>query len=151
MGIPPEKVGILTSSNRATITEAEEIFTEEVINPMQSLFEFQVNIILNDDLGLNVVFSFTDRVYNLEKLAKISSLVKGLSVNEIRTMIFGLEKKEGDEYDIPLVRQTDTTLLEETIAEASGKSSSSKDKKYKDELKKEIIDLIKMRKELTAK
>jgi phage portal protein BeeE len=110
LGIPPEKLSILENSNKATITEAEATMTEEVINPLQSLFEFQMEIILNDDLKLDVTFKFADTFYNIEQMAKVSRNIKGVTTNEIRTLLFNFPKSDDPNADEILISRSDLGL-----------------------------------------
>ena len=145
LGVPPEKLSIVENSNRATIQEADSIMAEEVINPIQSLFEYQMNVIFNDDLKMAVDFKFSDKMYNMEKLAKVSRTVKGLTMNEIRTLILGVKKSEDENADKIYIGSTD-----KAIDESSQPGTITKDafKKFQ-AMKDDIVKLLKERDKLS--
>lgn len=140
-GFPPEKLSIIENSNRATITESDQIMTEEIVNPLQSLFEFQFNIIFQEDLNLDVEFKFKDKTYDTEKIAKISRTIKGMTYNEIREKVLRLEKSTNPAAD-ELVISNSERLLGEPVAATP---TAQKDERI-NILKDEIDALIELRK-----
>lgn len=145
-GFPPEKLSILDNSNRATITESDQIMTEEIVNPIQSLFEYQMNIIFQDDLGLDVEFKFADKIYNIEKLSKVSKEVRGMSANEIRVKILNIAPSDDPLADEIILSNTDRFMSQEPT---SATPAAQKDRIGV--LKDEIKQLMEMRKQYEHK
>jgi len=154
-GIPPEKLSILENSNRATIEEADQIMTEEIVDPIQSLFEFQINTIFNSDLKLDVEMKFSDRIYNWSKLATVTAVVKGMSTNEIRELILELPKVDDENADVVMVKQSDSTIENVVNRQNTGQIpiqfDTKKDIRKIEALKDSLIALLKMRNEWTQK
>lgn len=129
-GIPPEIVGIVENSNKATVVAAEHIYAKQVRMPLLHHFEDIINskILTKYDSSDNMYFEFEnilpdDDELNLKK-AQEAEKAKTITINEHREML-GLPRIKneygnalvGTEYDptehglIEVVQGTDYTTV----------------------------------------
>jgi HK97 family phage portal protein len=102
MGVPPEIMGVLSASNRATIDAADLFFSRYTLKPrldfLQEIFNKQL-IPLFDTTG-NVVMKFVNPVAkDMEAILKAARYMpSALKINEWRELM-GYDKLEDDEGD----------------------------------------------------
>lgn len=106
LNIPPEQVGILTNSNRATIEGSNYIYATNVVVPRMERFREQVQEWLipeyEDPEKLFFVYESPVPEDKEHKLATLRANPHSVTRNEWR-MMQGLEPRpDGDVYDLPI-------------------------------------------------
>jgi HK97 family phage portal protein len=124
-GVPPELLGVLTNSNRATITDARKIFAEEVIIPRLEFLRSELQLWVEREFDARIVIDYDnphpdDLMQKLE-IAKVAPWA--IEVAEWRAMM-GLESRgKGDNVQYvplnlisqpaPIPEQGEEDLIEE--------------------------------------
>jgi HK97 family phage portal protein len=99
-GVPPELIGVLGNSNRATISEARDIMASEVVIPRLDYICSVLNNTLVPQFGANLYLEFDDPTPGRDevKLKALTAFPYVATVREVRSLI-GLEDRgEVDEY-----------------------------------------------------
>lgn len=100
-GIPPEIMGVLTSSNRATIEAADFLFTKYVVVPRLEFFREQLQQKLVPEYDERLILSYDSPVQE-DKEMQLKAMQMApwtVRVNEWRT-VQGLEDLEGPDGDL---------------------------------------------------
>lgn len=118
LGIPPEILGIIESSNRATIDAADYLFARHVVTPrlefMRAFIQFNLLPIYDDRLVLAYESPVAeDREHNLD-IAKVAPWC--WSVNEWRAMRGDEPRDDGDVFVIPFNQRIVPNLTPEPSA-----------------------------------
>lgn len=138
-GVPPELLGVLGKSNRATILESREIMASEVLIPRLEAMRSVVNNSLVCEFGEDLILDYDDPTPSNDdfKLRAMQANPASVTVREWRE-IQGLEDRgEHDEYvfvPVGLVPYRGTVApqdsVEDSDAEVSGAEASSETKAW---------------------
>ena len=108
-GIPPEVMGVIENSNRATIESAMAIFYDAVINPELTVWQEAFNLSLMPEFGSGYMSfvnqSPADKDY---KLKVMQAFPNNFTQNEVRTMIGYEAVPGGDEFFVEEIPFDDT-------------------------------------------
>lgn len=103
-GVPPEIMGVIENSNRATIESAMAIFYDTVVNPELTVLQEALNLFLMPDFDNQYMAyvnqSPADKDY---KLKVMQSFKENFTQNEVRTMIGYEPVAGGDEFYVETV------------------------------------------------
>ncbi len=100
-GIPPEKIGILTSSNRSTIEAADQFFSKDTIYPRLTLIRDTLNNQLCPQFDINLKLNFVSPVQEDKDftLKVMQSAPHAFSLKDWRRFA-GLEVLEDGSQDV---------------------------------------------------
>lgn len=104
-GVPPEIVGDVTNSNRATITEAGLILAENVLIPLLNLYASAIRkwLVPRFDESLDVEYPDPRPRDPTHTLAVMNGFKSSFSINEVRGLA-GEEPRDGGD-DVPALTQ----------------------------------------------
>lgn len=145
-GVPPEILGILENSNRATIESADYLFTRWVIVPRLEFWRTELQKNLAPMFGQDVTIEYInpvpeDKAHNLS-VAK--SFPFAFSINEIRAMAshVPLDGDEGESYWVPLNGTITDEIKSSPEAEADEEEEDLFDEEGEDDIPEENYEMV---------